>query len=136
MPERWLFWRERDSRLDSWVISEGKVPEMDLETRVIEVTCPEEPQLMPCHLQGLFPDQLGGGGLKERESFIIMVASSALAVERAERKRRKMTATMMVVVMVGCLSSSSSMALSPGEREREREREERKRRGVCDGSLF
>lgn len=119
VPVSWLFCRERDCRLESCVISEGMVPVRDLEVRVIAVTRPEESQLTPCHLQGLLPDQVGGDGVKEADSFIMMAVSSAVVRERVERKRRKMTVTnaiVVVAVVVGSLSSSSSMASSPGER--------------------
>lgn len=105
-PERWLFWRERDWREERRKRSEGRVPERDLEERLMVVMWPNESQLTPCHLHGLGSDQFGGpGGLKDLESLNMMVASDEVAVVAAEvveeRERRRRRRSGMVVVVGG-----------------------------------
>ena len=85
-PESWFFWRARVWSRGSWLMSAGKVPESDLEARLMVVTWPAPSQTTPGHLQWLLPDQPEGVGERAAASLDMKAASSAAVAER-ERER-------------------------------------------------
>lgn len=70
----------------SWLRSDGRVPERDLEARLMEVTN-EPSQPTPVHLQKLEPDQPEGVGERESESLVMIAASSATVGKKREKIR-------------------------------------------------
>lgn len=64
--------------------SEGRVPERDLEARLIEVTRLELSQLTPSHLQTEVPLDQPEGLERALASLDMKAASSAMAKERRE----------------------------------------------------
>lgn len=75
-PESLFRWRLRALRAERRLRSGGIVPERDFDERLMEVTLPEESQLMPCHLQKAGPVQVGMGGVRDLARLAITDASS------------------------------------------------------------
>lgn len=69
-------------------MSEGNMPESDLEARLMEMTWPMASHLTPDHLQWLVPDQPDGVGERAAASLVMKAASSAVVV-LAERERQR-----------------------------------------------
>lgn len=90
-PEREFFCTERVCRSESWVISEGRVPETDLESRLMEVTVPVDLSQFTLvqEQKDVELDQPGGAGESAARSFDMTAASSENATEMKLTKKKR-----------------------------------------------
>ena len=125
-PESALFWSERVASWVSILRSEGRVPESDLDARLMAVTRLEVSQLMPVHLQyEVVVDQSEGVPVSDLRSFDMTAASSAAVVERreSEKKRKKKKERLERGGRVLGPNLGRAIQIWENVRERERERE-------------